>query len=237
MHKSEIRLNYQQATQLINVGRYDEALETLVELNEAKPNTENILYLMAVCQAKAGHNNDAQELCNRLIQEFDHERAKELLKHLGVAAASSGRLRKKSRHPVEERTASGSESHTVEDEGQQKEPLVEDLLPEPELSEIEGDAEGAAVEATNDVIHESGVNHEEADVTIKAVPEEEQQESPRQTKETSTEVTVSDVNESEEGVPVTRRPLWLILLWAATGALIVASILYIYVLDERLNPY
>ena len=82
MQKNEIRLNYQEASQLVQVGRFDEALEILKEIDEIKPNTENILYLMAVCQAKAGRKDEALELCERLIQDFDHDNAKVLIKTL-----------------------------------------------------------------------------------------------------------------------------------------------------------
>ena len=95
MQKHEVRLNYQQATQLAQVGRFDDALEILAELNEVKPNTEGILYLMAACHAKTGNKEEALKLCDRLIEEFDHEHAKQMKNRLTAKPTPLGSKQRK----------------------------------------------------------------------------------------------------------------------------------------------
>ncbi|MCK5862066.1 MAG: hypothetical protein KAH38_06255, partial [Candidatus Hydrogenedentes bacterium] len=48
---------------------------------------------------------------------------------------------------------------------------------------------------------------------------------------------VPDVKETKENVSRGQRPLWLVVLWSATLALISAYVLYVYILDPILNPF
>ncbi len=94
MQKHEIRLNYQQATHLAQSGHYADALEILTELNEVKPDTEGVLYLMAACQAKVGREAEALELCERLIEQFDNELAKQMKERLTANLTITGPSKK-----------------------------------------------------------------------------------------------------------------------------------------------
>ena len=226
MKKSEIRLNYQQATQLVNVGRYDDALEILVELDNAKPNTDNILYLLAVCQAKAGRNKEALELCERLVQEFDHERAKELMAHLAAPSSPLGRARNKSRRSEEKK-----KTDEASPDAQPQEPVAPDQKTplEKESPDAVSDAEGA--------------EEDKEGATLKEETAPDQAEQPEQQKTPSEDETPQeaelavDAEQDEALVPHTHRPLWLGLLWAALLAMLVACLLYILFLDPVLNPY
>ena len=253
MQKSEIRLNYQQATQLVQVGRYDDALEILVELNDVKPNTENILYLMAVCQAKAGKENEALELCERLIQEFDHPRAKEIMKHLSVPSSPRGHAHKKSDPSQTKQKMPDDASRT--DKQNEQEGTPSSAISEPPQDEKIADAtddvseksnmvkdkpteavdSATSKESTGDQKDDAATTEEETAPVPEQQPEE-QKTVPRVEKQQETEIVPDEVENEETASPM-RRPLWLVLLWSATLALIAAYMLYIYVLDPMLNPF
>jgi len=251
VQKSEIRLNYQQATQLIQVGRYDDALEILVELNDVKPNTENILYLMAVCQAKAGKENEALELCERLIQEFDHARAKEIIKHLSVSSPSLSRVRKISAPSSEEQKMPDDASRTDKQNEQEsasssaigESPQEEKIADAADVSEKNNTVEDKPKEAADTASREEGTGDQKDNsvTTEKAAPVQKQQpEEPKAAQRVEKQqeaAIVPDEVENEETASHMRRPLWLGLLWVAILAMIVASLLYIYVLDPILNPF
>ena len=63
----------------------------LRKINKVKPNTETILYLMALCQARTDKKSEALELCEQLINDFDNKRAKELKDYLTTPASPLGR--------------------------------------------------------------------------------------------------------------------------------------------------
>jgi len=232
----EIRLNYQQATQLVQVGRYQEALEILIELDVAKPNTENILYLMAVCHAKAGHKNEAITLCERLVTDFDHENAKKILKRLNGHSAAKSKAHKPSatNAAAEQSDAplpedNGASEQPVNEEGQPSDSDNDDSLPAPELSDDTGmdtsDQAENREQAQNDLDspRDTGIKSE--------APEKETQEALK-----------PSAAEKQDNVAAKKkgrasRPLWLILLWSALLALIVAYVLYVYFLDPLLNPF
>lgn len=78
MRTQEVRLNYQEAIQLIRVGHYEEALELLYGVDKARPNVKNVLFPMVVCCEKLGHVEEALDYCDRLIKDHDHDKAKEI---------------------------------------------------------------------------------------------------------------------------------------------------------------
>lgn len=59
-------------------GRYQEALGILNELNQAFPNTRNVLYPAALCLEKLGRQQDAWNICEQLIAQFQDPRARQL---------------------------------------------------------------------------------------------------------------------------------------------------------------
>lgn len=69
---------FQEADQLFQGGRYQEALVILEELNASFPNAKNIMYPAAMCLDKLGRSQEALPLCNHLIQAFQDPRAESL---------------------------------------------------------------------------------------------------------------------------------------------------------------
>lgn len=86
MSAQQMRLDYQEALQLVRVGRYEESLRILKQLDQMQPRQKNILYPMAVCYERIGRNNDAWEVCNVLIEQFDHEQAKQIMARIELLA-------------------------------------------------------------------------------------------------------------------------------------------------------
>lgn len=62
--------------------QYTEALAVLDELNEAFPDSKNIMYPRALCLAKLGQFADADAVCQQLVAVFGDERAKKLLQKI-----------------------------------------------------------------------------------------------------------------------------------------------------------
>lgn len=78
MGTKELRLNYQEAIQLIRVGRFEEALVLLKEIDRERPNVKNVLYPMAFCCEKLGYAEEGIDICDHLISEYDHSKAREI---------------------------------------------------------------------------------------------------------------------------------------------------------------
>jgi tetratricopeptide (TPR) repeat protein len=76
---------FKQADMLFKQGQFDQALDILSELNQAFPNTKNIMYPAALCMEKLGRIEEAKHLCHSMIRQFDSEKARELLNQLEVA--------------------------------------------------------------------------------------------------------------------------------------------------------
>ncbi len=228
MQKNEIRLNYQEASQLVQVGRFDEALEILKEIDEIKPNTENILYLMAVCQAKAGRKDEALELCERLIQDFDHDNAKVLIKTLRVQVSPLGREKKK-REPARKKEKPSSESVATSTDQEEVSPVSEPVEPEAAAVAADipvSDSAEEKIEAAADVAAEG-----DAVVADENLPKKDI------TVEKTDAAIVQDNGDGATEALRMQRPLWLVLLWSSMLALLVAYLLYVYVVDPWLNPF
>lgn len=71
MDKSELNVLYKQAIHLVKVGKYTEGLSILTDIDEERPNVKGVLYPMAVCLEMTGRFEEALELCDRLVTEFD----------------------------------------------------------------------------------------------------------------------------------------------------------------------
>jgi len=78
MATTESANNFNEAGGLFKQERYKEALAMLSELNRAHPNTQRILYPMALCHSKLNQFTDAMQLADRLILEFEYEPARKL---------------------------------------------------------------------------------------------------------------------------------------------------------------
>jgi tetratricopeptide (TPR) repeat protein len=228
VQKNEIRLNYQQANQLVQVGRFDEALEILKEIDGIKPNTENILYLMAVCQAKAGRKAEALELCERLIQDFDHDNAKILIKTLESRVSPLGREKKK-RESARKKEDPSSEPVAPSADQEEASAVAEQAEPEAEAVAADNPDSVPAKEKIEDV------NQVAAETDV-AVADENLPEKDVTVEKMDAAVVQDDTNGSI-GPTRMRRPLWLVLLWSSMLALLVAYLLYINVVDPWLNPF
>lgn len=69
---------FKRADELFNQGKFAEALGLLNELDVAFPNTKNILYAKAVCLHQLGHLDEAESVCDWVMQEFQDPRAQAL---------------------------------------------------------------------------------------------------------------------------------------------------------------
>jgi len=93
VNNNELYLQYRQAIQLIRVGRYEESLHILQEIDTERPETKNVLYAMAVCCEMLGKADEALDLCERLIARYEHPKAR-LIKARIEKAASEPELPK-----------------------------------------------------------------------------------------------------------------------------------------------
>jgi len=239
VQKHEIRLNYQQATQLAQVGRYDEALEILVELDEIKPNTEGILYLMAACQAKAGRKQEALKLCDRLIEEFDHEHAKQMKKRLTTRSATADRLkarRSKSFKQVKQETSTPSpeendaptSSVELPDTNDAKESDAasrEDISPQSAPGEGEPPEETATAEDDQEnAEHDDGPPPDSEEIEDW---DEENSSEDSDAREISQEPEQDKPPAELIQTRSRQKPLWLILLISGTAAAVVAILFHV----------
>lgn len=87
MGNKELRLNYQEAIQLIRVGRFEEALTLLKEIDRERPNVKNVLYPMAFCCEKLGYAEEGLDLCDHLIAEYNHEKARSIKARIELSSA------------------------------------------------------------------------------------------------------------------------------------------------------
>ncbi|MDX9974457.1 MAG: tetratricopeptide repeat protein [FCB group bacterium] len=82
MKASEAQRLFEESKRLFSEGRFGEALVILIQLDAEHPNDRHLLYPLALCMAKAGRTEEARNLCNRLIQEFNDPKAAELRRQL-----------------------------------------------------------------------------------------------------------------------------------------------------------
>ncbi len=80
-----------ESTELIRAGRYREALQILNVLNDAHPNTKNVIYSAALCLEQLGKPHRALPLCDQLIKQFDDPRAHEMMARIkGTVPPANG---------------------------------------------------------------------------------------------------------------------------------------------------
>ncbi len=90
MKNREAQGLFKESELLYRERRYDEALEALQRLDKKYPNTRNILYPIAKCLRRLGRFEDAAAICDRLIREFNDERALHMRKNLERAIQRAG---------------------------------------------------------------------------------------------------------------------------------------------------
>jgi len=71
----ESKERFKRADTLFREGEYQQALHILSGLNQAFPNTKNVLYPAAMCLEKLGRGADALPICDQLIEQFNDPRA------------------------------------------------------------------------------------------------------------------------------------------------------------------
>ena len=76
--QSESKAKFRQSDLLFRQGKSREAMQLLVELDRAYPNTKNILYPMAMCLERLGCSGEAEQVCDRLIEQHQYKKAVEL---------------------------------------------------------------------------------------------------------------------------------------------------------------
>ena len=93
MEASESKEKFKRADTLFRNGEYLQALHLLSGLNQAFPNTKNVMYPAALCLEKLGRYEDALSLCDQLIAQFQDPRAQELkerITHLATPKPADG---------------------------------------------------------------------------------------------------------------------------------------------------
>lgn len=78
MRNKDAKLKFDEADRLYREGKCGEALELLNELDAAFPNDRKIMFPRARCLAKLYRGDEAVALCDRLIDEFQYDKAREL---------------------------------------------------------------------------------------------------------------------------------------------------------------
>lgn len=86
MDARESKERFKRADDLFRQGEYLQALHQLSALNQAYPNTKNVMYPAALCLEKLGRYEDALPLCEQLIAQFQDPRAQELKERIAHLA-------------------------------------------------------------------------------------------------------------------------------------------------------
>lgn len=87
MDARESKERFKRADTLFREGNYQQALHILSGLNQAYPNTKNVMYPAAMCLEKLGRGQDALPLCEQLIAQFQDPRAQALKDRIAHQAA------------------------------------------------------------------------------------------------------------------------------------------------------
>jgi hypothetical protein len=78
MKPDDATKQFRQADDRYRRGQYDAALLLLEELDDAFPNDKNLMFARARTLGKLGRCDEALEICDRLVAEFDYARAARL---------------------------------------------------------------------------------------------------------------------------------------------------------------
>ena len=90
MKNREAQGLFKESELLYRERRYEEALEALQRLDTKYPNTRNILYPIAKCLRRLSRFEEAAAICDRLITEFDDQRALHMRRNLERAIQRAG---------------------------------------------------------------------------------------------------------------------------------------------------
>lgn len=93
--------HFKEADSLYRNGRYAEALDRLIELDEAFPNTPNIMFPLARCLRRVGRVDEALAICDDLITRRGDMRALELREFIRKS------------HPPEEEESLQPQVHSI----------------------------------------------------------------------------------------------------------------------------
>lgn len=86
MKNKEATERFQEADTLYRAGDYAQALENLESINDAFPGERRILYPLARCYARMDRDEEALAICERLIDDFDFDKAVHLKKRIASKA-------------------------------------------------------------------------------------------------------------------------------------------------------
>jgi thioredoxin-like negative regulator of GroEL len=78
MERHTAQNKFGQANMLYQQGRYDESLALLDELDQAFPNSPNVLFPRARCLLEIGETNEALDILDELALQHQHQEAIEL---------------------------------------------------------------------------------------------------------------------------------------------------------------
>lgn len=210
MRTQDLRLSYQEAIQLIRVGHYETAHRLLTAIDKERPDVKNVLYPLAVCCEALGLQDEGLDYCDRLIKDYDHEKAKaiksRILESLPVPEEVDLPIRKE-----EEPTPSA-----VEDESQGMNVAEEDgdldaPSPFPEIVESDSDP----------------------DDTERSEDDSDDEESAEAVTEDSEDETLSSDEDAAEDVKV-RAPFWLVLFLAFMAAAVSAALIHYFILGTEM---
>jgi len=90
MNAEVAKAKFKSADALFRAGQYAEALKLLAELEATYPNARRVLYPKALCLEKLGQLDEADVICDRLIEQFQDARAQELKLRLQAARSPIG---------------------------------------------------------------------------------------------------------------------------------------------------
>lgn len=78
MERSEAKTRFTKADRLYALGRFEDALEELNAIDDHYPNNHRILNAQARTLARLWRHDEAIALCDRLLEEFNYEKARAL---------------------------------------------------------------------------------------------------------------------------------------------------------------
>jgi tetratricopeptide (TPR) repeat protein len=78
MSSQESKQKFDQASALFKAGRHAEALQLLNALNQAHPNSKEILFPAALCLEQLGQTEQALNLCEQLLTQHGDNRAQQI---------------------------------------------------------------------------------------------------------------------------------------------------------------
>lgn len=88
MDKQEAKAKFEEADRLYQAGQFENALQTLDELDRAFPDERRVQFPKARCLAKLGRFDEARTLASQIVLEHGYTPARKLMEHLDRRAAA-----------------------------------------------------------------------------------------------------------------------------------------------------